>query len=61
MNQKETLKTFNGKYGLIELEKLDEDGKVLYHVKHSNPLIDNTWWNTRYDAVLYYQFLCAKY
>lgn len=55
-----TYTTVNGNAVTVERYK-EQDGEH-WHVKHSDPRIENGYWsNNRRDAILYAQFLAGKY
>ncbi len=59
---KETIKTFEGKYGTISLVRYTEKEGTIWHVIHSNPAMPGgNWFDNKRDAMICYQFLCAKY
>ena len=59
---KEIINEYKGKLGAIQLVRYIEDGKITYHVVHSNPVIPGgAWFDNMHDAIRHYQFMCAKY
>lgn len=61
MMKEKTIRTYEGKYGIVTVSEVKENEHIEYHVTHTHPSISAYWSVSKRDAILYAQFLAGKY